>query len=79
MTTRSRYLKRPEQKSIKLPRGMRTQYAWCPRRCTQHRTSSGRMGETKTFNGNRCENCGFTYKPQEKPTFTKYAYKKREG
>ena len=76
--TINRYLKKADQKQVKLPTALRTRYTWCPRRCTQHRTASGRMGESKTFNGRRCENCGFTYKPEQKHTFSKYTYKKKE-
>ena len=34
----------------------------CPRGCTQHRTKSGRLAEKKTFDGVKCDNCGFVLK-----------------
>lgn len=70
--------KSPDQKRVRLPAGMRTKYTWCPRRCTQHRTPSYGLGESKTFDGHRCENCGYVHETREKPTFSKYTYKKKE-
>lgn len=31
----------------------------CPRGCTQHRTKSHRLAESRTFDGIKCSNCGF--------------------
>jgi len=56
-----------------LPEYLRPKLRNCPRGCTQRRTESYWLAETKTFDGRKCHNCGFELDVNvERPSYHKY-------
>ena len=45
----------------------------CPTGCTQRRTEDNRLAEKRTFDGSKCQNCGFEVRYVTSPTYRKYS------
>lgn len=43
----------------------------CPTGCTQRRTEDNRLTEKRTFDGSKCQNCGFEVRYDTNPTYRK--------